>query len=286
MTSSRSNRAKLCICADDFGQHKGVNDAVLRLAGMGRLHAVGALVGAPAWKSGTGTLRRLDAEGIDVGLHLDLTEFPQLPGVRRPLGRLIAHAVLHRLDRIRVRAEIRAQLDVFESALGHGPSFIDGHQHVHQLRGVRDELLAELDDRYGGYLPWIRCTRAVSMSGLASRADARSRLKGLIIEWVGAHGLRTAARRHGFGQNGRLLGVYDFQGGASRYQCLLHRWLDVARDGDLLMCHPGLPNAAADPLGAARVAEFQVLGSTAFGELLRDTGVSLWPMSQILANRA
>ena len=71
------------------------------------------------------------------------------------------------------------------------------------------------------------------------------------------HRSERPAWKAGTGTLGRL------DAGALRYQCLLRRWLDVAR-----------------------VAEFQVLGSTAFGELLRDTGVSLWPMSQILANRA
>lgn len=283
MRLSTAHRASLCICADDFGQNTGINDAVTRLAGLGRLHAVGALVGAPAWEAGSAGLRRLDAEGLDVGLHLDLTEFTLLPEGRQPLGRLIALGVLHRLDRARLRAEIRAQLDVFESTLGHGPTFVDGHRHVHQLPGVRDELLAELEARYGAHLPWIRCTRAVTLPGLRLSAPAGSWLKESVIERLGANSLSVAARRHGFAQNRGLLGVYDFRGGGLRYRSLLRHWLSVARDGDLLMCHPGRADMANDPLGAARGAEFQVLADAGFDELLRTHGVSLWPMSQLLA---
>lgn len=287
MTRSEIHCAKVCICADDFGQHEGVNDAVWRLAGLGRLQAVGALVGAPAWKTGAASLRRLDAEGLDVGLHLDLTEFPLLARSRQPLARLIALGALHRLHRFQVRAEIRAQLDAFELALGHGPTFVDGHRHVHQLPGVRDELLAELVARYGAHLPWIRCTRSAVSPGAGLGAGTGSMLlKSSIIEWLGANGLSVAARSHGFAQNRRLLGVYDFQGGAPRYQSLLRHWLATARNGDLLMCHPGSPHMAADPLGTARAAELHVLAGVELDELLRTTGVSLWPMSQILANPA
>ena len=280
MTSPRLQRTRLCLCADDFGQHPGVNNAVMQLADSGRLHAVGLLVGAPAAQAGAPALRRLAAHGIDVGLHLDLTEFPLLPGTRQPLGHWITHAMLHQLDHTRLRHEIRAQLDAFESALGQAPTFVDGHQHVHQLPGVRHTLLDALLERYATALPWLRCTRAVGWQGMGAAA----RWKALCIEWLGGHGLSTAARRHGFAQNRSLLGVYDFQGGPARYQGLMRRWLGAAQDGDLLMCHPGLPDAGADPLGSARAAEFQVLAGTGFADLLRDSGVLLQPMRQILAN--
>lgn len=282
--SEHIHRAALCICADDFGLHAGVNDAVAQLASLGRLQAVGALVGAPAWKAGVQVLRRLDAEGLDVGLHLDLTEFPLLPGTIRPLSRLVALAYLGQLDRTRLRAEIRAQLDNFEAALGHAPAFIDGHQHVHQLPRIRDEMLAELQGRYGGYRPWIRCTRAVPMV-TNSRLDTSSRIKASTIQWLGSRRLSAAVSQHGFAQNRGLLGVYDFQGGAPRFLMLLRNWFAAARDGDLLMCHPGLRVATGEPLGSAREAEYQILSSRPFGELLQSSGVSLWPMSQILNHR-
>lgn len=279
------HRAALCICADDFGLHAGVNDAVARLASVGRLQAVGALVGAPAWKAGVQVLRRLEAEGLDVGLHLDLTEFPLMPGTRRPLGRLVALAILRRLDRTRLRAEIRAQLDSFEAELGNAPAFIDGHQHVHQLPCIRDELLAELQSRYGRYRPWIRCTRTVPMV-TNSRLHASSRIKASTIQWLGSRRLSAAVSQHGFAQNRGLLGVYDFQGGAPRYLTLLQNWLAAARDGDLLMCHPGLRATTGEPLGLAREAEYEILAGRAFGELIKSSGVSLWPMSQLLNHRA
>jgi hypothetical protein len=78
-----------------------------------------------------------------------------------------------------------------------------------------------------------------------------------------------------------LLGVYDFEGGAARYRGLLAGWLQAARDGDLLMCHAGLPDGprgAGDPLAAARAAEFEVLSSPALGLQLTAQRVCLGPL--------
>lgn len=72
---------------------------------------------------------------------------------------------MRRLAAVDIRAEIRAQLDTFEQMLGHGPAFVDGHQHVHQLPVVRHELLDELRSRYRDRLPWLRSTRPANAVG-------------------------------------------------------------------------------------------------------------------------
>ena len=118
---------RLCIAVDDFGLHEGVNRAALRLADQGRVHAVGALVGAPVFGAGASALRRLDAQGVDVGLHLDFTETPLLRRSCRRLRELVASSFVNALDRRLVRNEIAAQLDAFEAALGHGPACVEGN---------------------------------------------------------------------------------------------------------------------------------------------------------------
>lgn len=283
VATEHSRARTICICVDDFGLHAGINNAALRLAAMERIHAIGCLVGGPAWKAWRRLLRRLDGDDVDIGLHLDLTESPLLPGSRRSLRALIAASLLRQLDRPALRAEIRAQLDAFEQTLGHGPAFVDGHQHVHQLAVVRGELLEELENRYGGRPPWLRSTRSVHGVGVAAYGGWRGIVKPWGIEQLGARGLASRARRLGFAQNRRLLGVYDFQGGPRRYRELLTVWLRCARDADLLMCHPSMRLNAQDALIDARHAEFQVLGSADFGGMLRNAGVRLWPMSKILA---
>ena len=85
-----------------------------------------------------------------------------------------------RIDTLRLRAEIEAQLDRFEDGVGHGPAHVDGHQHVHQLPGVREVLLSVLAGRYD-VLPWVRSTRACPEAGTKAR----------VIEALGERGLRA-----------------------------------------------------------------------------------------------
>jgi len=261
---------------DDFGLYPGVNEAVFQLADMGRVHAVGCMVGAPQWRSGGAVLRRRDPRGIDVGLHLDFTECSIQPAARRGLGAVIAGSYVGALDRRLVREEVGAQLDAFEAVMGRPPAFVDGHQHVHQLPVIRDELMSALDHRYGTAMPWLRSTRRA----LATAVSAGERFKAWFIEQVGAAALASMARQRGARQNAHLLGVYDFSGGAARYASLLASWLGGALDGDLLMCHPSRESDPRDALGAARLAEFQVLSGGAFAEMQAAAGLRLQPLKR------
>lgn len=109
------------------------------------------------------------------------------------------------------------------------------------------------------------------------------RFKPWLIEQLGATALAQRAEFAGFAQNEALLGVYDFTPSDLLYAALLHRWLEAAKDGDLLMCHSSHSvSVLADPILAARVAEFGVLSTSGFDRLLREHHVSLAPMRQTL----
>ena len=82
---------------------------------------------------------------FEAGLHFNLSEgaplsadlrdrWPVLPG----LAQLLALALVRRLPLAAIGAEFRAQVDAFAEGLGRAPAFIDGHQHVHALPGVRE----------------------------------------------------------------------------------------------------------------------------------------------------
>lgn len=270
----------LCVCADDYGLDPGVNAAVASLAELGRLHATGALVGGGAWRQGQGWLRDC-ANALDVGLHLDFTEAPLTPGARFDLGNLILQCYVGSVNVAMVRAEVRAQLDAFEDALGRVPAFVDGHQHVHQLPVVREVLLDELVSRYPtGPRPWLRDTRSRLRSLLG--AGLRDAGKAAVIASLGAGALAALARQRGFLQNRGFLGVYGFTGGAPRYARLLQQWLAAARPGDLLMCHPGLNSR--DALASSRSAEFAVLTSPVLTDWLDAGGLRLAPMGLLLVD--
>lgn len=259
---------RLCVCVDDVGLHAGINAAALALVGLGRVHALACQVGGPAWTDAAEQLRRL--EGVDVGLHLDLTQHPLLYRPR-PLEHVIARSLLRRFDTAALRAEVAAQLDHFERGVGRPPDFIDGHQHVHQLPQVREAMLAELRHR-GMSRPWLRNTRR--------RRLPRWQFKPWLIERLGAAALARQAQAAGFGQNRALLGVYDFAAAGPSYGALLQRWLAVAGDGDLLMCHPSMwVPVDSDGILAARVAEFGVLSGVGFDAQVREHGLMLAPLS-------
>ncbi|MBI3431839.1 MAG: ChbG/HpnK family deacetylase [Hydrogenophilales bacterium] len=260
---------------DDFGQHEGINQAALDLAGRGRISTISCLVDGPAWHTGARALQA-HAGSVEAGLHLNFTEdFGQgachaLPAlIRRSYGRL--------LDRARIRTAIQRQFDRFEQAMDRLPDFVDGHQHVHQLPVIRDQLIAVMNQRYGSARPWLRSTlppAACWKSGLPYAAVAKSWLIGRL----GAKSLRALARRHGYPQNNRLVGVYGFELSETDYLRNVKLWLDCARDGDVLMCHPSLPWTGGDSLQGARNQEYRVLSSEAFSALLESARLEIGPL--------
>lgn len=258
---------RLAICADDYGLGAGVDDAIGDLIEAHRLSATSCLVDAPHFSAGAGRLRTL-AGSADIGLHLNFTESFGEHAPRHSLANFIARAYARRLDRAAIRAEVRRQLDVFESVCGFAPHHVDGHQHVQQLPVVREALLAELSAR--GHKPWLRVGRP---------PRGAHGLKPMVLGALGARALSGAATRQGFATNAHLLGVYGFDGSAADYLARLEHWLAAARDGDVLMAHPGSGEAAGDPIAAARSREYEVLGGPAFGRMLAAHGVTVARLS-------
>ena len=261
----------MCVVADDFGLHPAVDEAVVQLVAQGRVNAVSVMAAAPAWPRDAAMLREVAGGRADVGLHLDLTAFPVQAALRQPLPRWIAASLLRAVDGRAIEREIQEQLWRFEQAWGGPPDHVDGHQHVHQLPVVRERLVAVLNQRYPGRQPWLRSTRQPRVPG----AGMAAAFKPWVIESLGARALAHLARRHGIAQNGRLLGVYGFEGDGARYLQRLQGWLVLAQPGDLLMCHPAVAEVPGDDIAAARVAEFQALSSAAVPALLQSAGVSL-----------
>ena len=268
-----NGRRRLCLCIDDVGLHPGVADAALHLLAQQRVQALGVMVGGPALRHALALLRGVDPAAVDVGLHLDFTEHPLRASSRRSLPALLATGMLHGLPVDQLRAEVAAQLDAFEDALGRPPAYVDGHQHVHQIPQLRLALVEEIGRR-GTARPWLRSTRAPARG---------AGLKARLLAQLGGRGLSRLAQRSGHAQNGHLLGVYDFGGGAARYRRLLAGGMQAAEDGDLLMSHPATSTTAHDPIGAARRAEFEVLAGPDFGAELQRQGITLAPLSRLAA---
>jgi predicted glycoside hydrolase/deacetylase ChbG (UPF0249 family) len=258
----------LTVCADDFGLSPGVSRGILRLAGRERLNAVSCLTGMAHWRSAAPALRDLPAS-VDVGLHFNLTEGDPLSAELRrhwarlpALQRLIVAAHAGRLPRSALAAEFAAQRAAFIEASGRAPAFVDGHQHVHHLPGVREIVLDSIGDSA------MRNTARVIGPGF--------RLKRALIAGTGGRALQRALRRRGIRHNAALLGVYDFVPG--RYREWMQGWLAaVPSEGGLLFCHPGDrdDSGVADAIAAARGPEADYLSSDAFADDLAAAGVVL-----------
>lgn len=277
--AARDTRPRLLLCADDYGIAPGVGIAIRELAEAGRLGAVSCMTVSPYWSSEARMLKPLEGRA-GFGLHLTLTDqaplgpMPRLaPGGRLPTpGRLLRDSLTGRLDGAEIAAEIERQIDAYAAAIGRLPSFVDGHHHVHQLPGVADRLLAVVRRRLGPDA-WVRyCDEPLPLVW----ARGIARLKAGAVSLLG-RSFAHAGRRLGVPGNSGFRGAYDFTDRMS-YDRLFARFLAPPRDGMLVMCHPGLTDAAlaaADRVTAAREIEYHFLRGPGLAAKLDAAGVRL-----------
>ncbi|MBV8037096.1 ChbG/HpnK family deacetylase [Roseateles sp.] len=257
---------QLSVCADDYGLGAAVDRGILALAAQGRITALSCLVTPPRWDAAGAALQDCP---VATGLHFNLTEgrplspslrlrWPRFPG----LGALMAQAFLGRLP-AELPDEFQAQLQRFVAVTGRAPDFIDGHQHVHALPGVRPIVLAAAQ---GLGLP-LRSTGRVAGPGFA--------FKRRVIEACGGRALGAEMQAERLPAVSALVGVYDFDPHAD-YRALMRGWLGTVPDGALLFCHPALGQPdVGDAIAAARANEMAYLASEAFSVDLAEFGVRL-----------
>jgi predicted glycoside hydrolase/deacetylase ChbG (UPF0249 family) len=271
----------IVLCADDYAMNEGVSRGILALAEQGRISATSAMTNAPGWPELAGRLAPV-AGRIGIGLHLTLTwgaplgPMPRLaPAGRLPdLGALIKGAVSGRLPLGELADEIGRQLDAFQDAFGRGPDFLDGHQHVHALPGIRQALLGVLSARELAGRLWIR-DPADRPSAIARRRLAAP--KALLVAAL-SRGFGRQVRDAGFRTNRGFSGFSPFDPDRD-----LHRdfatYLEATGPAHLVMCHPGevADTEGLDEVVEARRRELDYLSSPAFGRLLADRNVELAP---------
>lgn len=271
----------LAVCADDFGLTPAISRGIAQLAQRGRLTAVSCLTNGSHWAGSAALLAELPAS-VDRGMHFNLTEgeplsaelrrrWPRLPS----LPRLIAAAHLRRLPLHEIACEWQAQWQRFIDGTEAAPRFVDGHQHVHHLPGIRELILA--------HLATLRSPVAVRNTGRTAGPGAA--IKRQLIESTGGRRLQQLLREARVEHNGALLGVYGFND--PDYRGRMVRWLAAApATGGLLFCHPAavadstLDTGASGPgapdaIAPARLREAAYLGSTNFADDLACAGISL-----------
>lgn len=278
MTSREARTQAVVLCADDYAMNGGVSGSILRLAEAGRLSATSCMTNAPDWRQLAAELPTREGR-LATGLHLSLTwgralgPSPSLAphGIFGPLGGLLRAALSGRLPEYEVQAEIARQLDAFEDALGRPPDFVDGHQHVHVLLGIRRPLLAELRRRGLQGRIWLRDPADKFGAIVARRLGAG---KALLVGGLAA-GLRRSVHSAGFATNRGFSGFSPFDPERDLDRDM-RRHLSRLGPQALVMSHPGLPDPdPADEIAASRLREHDYLGSDAFGELLAERRIRL-----------
>lgn len=277
---AKSHTARLILCADDYAIAPGVSRAIRRLIEAGRLTATSCMAISSFWASEAPLLRPF-ATRADIGLHLTLTNLRPLGPMPEtcPQGRLPAirdltiAAWCRRLDLGEIAAELGRQVDAFESAFGGPPAFLDGHQHVHQLPGIRDVVLEIWQRRLANGRSWLRVTDEPIPAILRRGVE---RTKAAIVSLLG-RGLGRRARARRIPVNDGFAGVQDFSGRVP-YERLFEQFLETPRGRYLVMCHPGEVDDAlrtADDVTDAREEELRFFESDAFPRLMARHGLTL-----------
>ena len=232
---------------------------------------------SPRWTTDAPALAELRGQ-IDVGLHLDWTSpFAVGAGHGRGLKRAMLSAVLGGFNKTEARVAIERQLDAFEHVWQASPSHIDGHQHVHQFKGIRDALVDIMAKRYNAVSnaqkPYLRISKG-SSGWLNVKANVIAALNSNAIKNIAIKANITPARG--------LFGIYNFRGTEADFATLMGQWLHAAPDHTIIMCHPAQAGLEAldanDGIAQARQREFNYMASDAFLQALDTAQVSIQPL--------
>jgi predicted glycoside hydrolase/deacetylase ChbG (UPF0249 family) len=256
---------KFILNADDYALNAGADAAILDLAARGIVTSTSVMVLSPRWKEAG---RALASYPITRGLHLDFTSpFASKHFSELSISRAVVSAYCGLTRSEEIRRRIDHQLSLYEEVLGEVPQFADGHQHIHQLPGIRAGLLACLKQRYGGQSQRVKI-----------RFCEPARWRGLEAALVGATGakaLKRLASRDGFTGNSDFAGVYSFATSSPLKQ-LWRSWLRALAGAEpMIMCHPAKAAketlAVPDRIAEARRVEYEWLKSEDFRDLLSET---------------
>ena len=247
----------LILCADDFAQNKEISEGILELAYQRRLSAISCMTTMPLWPELAAYLPRLD-RGIQMGVHFNLTHGQA--SYIKPLSYWLILSSIGRINAKLIGDIFNQQCDSFEDKLGRAPDFIDGHQHVHALPGIREVIIEIIKKRYSKHIPNIRNLNFVTHQKKSFKTD--------VLKYF-TRGLTPLLIQNNIPHNTYFAGVYDLKP-QSNFKSLINQWFQNSPPNTLIMCHPGLASSdKTDPIAATRFKEFEVLNSDWFAPLAR-----------------
>lgn len=262
---------RFVLTADDYAMTPAVTRGILVVLEAGRISATGAMTNRPHWREASRALRAFEGRA-DLGVHVNLTCGAPLTraaglasgGLLPKLGSLLARGPARLLPLAAIEAEIDAQLTEFEDAMGRMPDFIDGHQHVHAMPGVRRAFAVVLARRYPAAKPYVR-DAADSLAAIRARG-VQVRKAMTVAALARPFGKRMAEL--GFALNRGFSGFSAFDP-RQDYGADFPRYLAAPGTAHLVMCHPGEVDdelRALDPVTESRPKEIAYLLSDRFTE--------------------
>jgi predicted glycoside hydrolase/deacetylase ChbG (UPF0249 family) len=282
-------RRFLVVTADDFGIGPKTSDGILDLAERGVVTSTVLLVNSPyasdaveKWRSRGGTL--------ELGWHPCLTldrpilspaQIPSLVDAQGrfwPLGQFLQRLIRGRMIPSEVELELTAQLHRFRDMVGHWPTNINAHHHIHVFGTISRALKSVIVKC--PHQPYIR--RVVEgWSTLIFVPGAR--VKRMLLSGLGrCHLLRD------FPGADRLVGITDPH--CVQDPEFFARWLrQVPGESVELACHPGYDDdtligrdgSPEDGLLERRPQELKWLADPSFREMTDRLGFQLVPAAAV-----
>jgi chitin disaccharide deacetylase len=186
-------------------------------------------------------------------------------------------AYLGQVNAEQVAEELERQLAMFIRVMGIAPDYIDGHQHVHLLPGIR-QAVTDAARRIGAY---VRSTHEPIDASMALRP---SFVESAFLSWTARPLERLILGRNLISNRG-FRGVRGFRERAA-YHALFRRMIAGARTGSIIMCHPGSADgvlAARDLVTTAREEELRYFASVKFLQDISMEGLTLARLHDALA---
>jgi len=136
----------LIVNADDFGLTRGVSRGILAARARGIVTSTTVMVNRPIDPE---LIAELEASGLGVGLHLNLTlgapvsDPRRVPSLVDGEGRFIrdAREAAARADKDEARIELGNQIDAFRGLMGRFPTHLDSHHHVGRHEPILELVL-------------------------------------------------------------------------------------------------------------------------------------------------
>jgi len=225
-------------------------------------------------------------EHCDIGWHVNLTEGTPLTKAKSltqngqflSLPQLMQRAFTRQLNQRELYEELDAQLSAFKEVAGHTPDFIDGHQHIHHLPMIKNQLLKLYQEKCAQHQTYIRLTHPSLSSVFKTIQSPKSTIIGL----TGGRSFPRLLKNRSIPHNSSFSGIYNFAQ-SHQYRRYFKDFLQASTTKGLIMCHPGNGSQGNqsedhDPMGHSRYNEYQYFNSDDFINDCDKAVVSIVPL--------